>query len=182
MSRSYDPEALLIGVIGRPHGLHGETSLRPYGGRSDLSGVPALLLEQQGRRVQWHVRSLRRTREGWLVQLDGVDSRAAADALTNAPVWVARQALPPLGPGEFYVEDVVGCRVETEEGQTLGIVEGVFWNGAQDVMTIGPGPDPGASGPTEPVMIPVVPAFVRTVDPAQGRVVVAWEGQEAEPS
>lgn len=178
MSRSYDPDALLIGVIGRPHGLQGETSLRPYGGTSDLGGIAALMLEQRGHRVPWRVRSLRRTRDGWLVRLDGIESREAAEALTNAPVWVSRQALPPLGPGEFYVEDVVGCRVETEEGQALGMVEGVFWNGAQDVMTVGAGP--GASAETEPVLIPVVPAFVRMVDPAEGRVVVAWEGHEAE--
>jgi len=179
MSRSYDPDALLIGVIGRPHGLQGETSLRPYGGRSDLTTIAALLLEQQGKRVPWRVRSLRRIREGWLVRLEGIDSREDAEALTNAPVWVPRQALPPLGPGEFYVEDIVGCRVETEEGQALGVVEGVFWNGAQDVMTVGAGS--GAFDEADSVLIPLVPAFVRTVDPVGGRVVVAWERPEAEP-
>jgi 16S rRNA processing protein RimM len=111
--------------------------------------------------------------------LDGVDSRAAAEALTNAPVWVSRGALPPLAPGEFYVEDVVGCQVETEEGHTLGVIEGIFWNGAHDVMTVSAGP--GASEPAESVLIPVVPTFVRAVDPALGRVVVAWEGHDTEP-
>jgi 16S rRNA processing protein RimM len=176
MSRVYDPEALLIGVIGRPHGLNGETSLRPYGGASDLSTVPLLILERHGKRTEWRVQSMRPAREGWLIRLEGVESRTDADALTNASVWVSRKDLPSLGPGEFYVEDVVGCRVETEEGKTLGVVEGIFWNGAHDVMTVGAAT--GAAEPSEPLLIPIVPTFVREVDAAAGRVLVAWEGEQ----
>lgn len=180
MSGSFDPETLLIGVMGRPHGLDGELALRPYGGTFDLEGVPALLIERDGRRVECPVRDSRLTAQGWLVRLQGVDSRQAAEALTNAPVRVWRRLLPPLDPGEFYVEDLVGCQVETEEGKALGMVQGIFWNGAHDIMTIvapaGGGAD--AKGSPQEVLIPVVPAFVRAVDAPARRVVVAWEGHD----
>jgi 16S rRNA processing protein RimM len=180
MSRPFDPETLLMGVMGRPHGLHGEMFLRPYGGASDLGALSVLLLEQNGARREWGLRQARRVADGWLVRLQGVESRTDAEALTNATVWVPRRALPPLGPGEFYVEDLVGCRVETESGAVLGVVQGIFWNGAQDVITIaGVGDGQGLpNGQDDQVMIPVVPNFVRLVDPEARRVVVAWEGPE----
>jgi len=181
MSRAFDPETLLIGVMGRPHGLQGETSLRPYGGTSDLRAIPSLLIESQGVRREWRVRSARRVAGGWLLRLEGVESRSEAEALTNAPVRVSRRVLPPLGPQEFYVEDLVGCRVETEEGKVLGTVDSIFWNGAQDVMTVGAADAlPGAAGASDEgqLLIPVVPDFLRLVDAAARRVVVAWEGHD----
>jgi 16S rRNA processing protein RimM len=176
MSRSFDAETLLIGVMGRPHGLQGEISLRPYGGTSDLAAIPTLLLEQNGTRKAWNLRQARRVADGWLVRLEGIESRSDAEALTNAAVWVPRRTLPPLGPGEFYVEDLVGCRVETESGAALGTVQGIFWNGAHDVITVGAeGQNAGDDGQ---ILIPVVPDFVRLVDPAARRAVVAWEDPE----
>jgi 16S rRNA processing protein RimM len=175
MSRSFDPETLRIGVMGRPHGLQGEISLRPYGGTSDLAALRSLLLEQNGARREWVLRQARRVADGWLVRLEGVESRTDAEALTNAPVWVPRRALPPLGPGEFYVEDLVGCQVETEGGSVLGLVQGIFWNGAQDVITVG---DDGQGKDDNQLLIPVVPAFIRLVDAEARRVVVAWEDPE----
>lgn len=176
MSRSFDPETLLIGVMGRPHGLHGELSLRPYGGATDLGAISAVLLERDGTRREWTLRHARRVADGWLVRFEGVESRTDAEALTNATVWVPRRTLPPLGPGEFYVEDLVGCRVETESGAVLGIVQGVFWNGAQDVITVG---EEGKKITDDgQILIPVVPDFVRLVEPEARRVVVAWENPE----
>ena len=63
---------------------------------------------------------MRPVADGYLVHLAGVDDREAAAALTLAEVRVARAALPPLGPGEYYVEDVVGCAVEDEDGRAAG--------------------------------------------------------------
>lgn len=176
MSRSFDPDTLLIGVMGRPHGLHGEIFLRPYGGASDLAAIPTLLLERDGARREWVLRQTRRVADGWLVRFQGIESRTDAEALTNAAVRVPRRALPPLGPGEFYVEDLLGCRVEAESGAVLGVVQGIFWNGAQDIITVGD--DVPGSKDDAQVMIPVVPNFVRLVDPEAGRVVVAWEAPE----
>ena len=54
--------------------------------------------------------------EGYLLRIAGVDDRDAAAALTLGEVRVARSSLPPLAPGEYYVEDVIGCAVEDEAG------------------------------------------------------------------
>ena len=172
MSQSgYDPETLLVGVLGRPHGLRGETILRPHNpAGSDLGAVTELILESEaGERERRPVERIRRAGEGWLVKLGGIGSRDEADRLTNRAVRVQRRALPPPDRHEFFVEDTPGCQVTTEDGVALGVVETVFWNGAQDVWVI-------RAGDRE-TMIPVVPAYVRQVDPAARRIVVAWTAE-----
>ena len=169
MSESgYDPETLLVGVLGRPHGLRGETILRPHNpAGSDLAAVTELIIESEaGERERRPVERIRRSGEGWLVKLGGIGSRDDADRLTNRAVRVPRRALPPPDGQEFFVGDTLGCHVTTEEGVALGVVETAFWNGAQDVWVIRDG--------DRETLIPVVPAYVRQVDPAGRRIVVAW--------
>ena len=170
---TYDPDSLLVGVIGRPHGLEGELTLRSYNSRgADLMRVPRLILERESGPDERAVRSVRRGGETWLVRLQGIDSRDAAAAMTHAQVRVRKAWLPPLGPGEFFVEDLIGCQVRTESGQVLGVVDGVFWNGAQDVMSV---MAPDDAGDEHEQLIPLVPAFVRSVDAPGRQMVVAWD-------
>jgi 16S rRNA processing protein RimM len=105
---------------------------------------------------------------GYLLRLAGVESREAAAALTLAEVRVPRAALPPLAPGEYYVEDVPGCAVEDEAGVPLGIAVGTFWNGAHDVVTV-------AAPDGREHLIPLVPDFVLSVDAAGRKITVRWD-------
>jgi len=170
MPASYDPETLPVGVLGRPHGLRGELTLRPHNtsGR-DLGRVTELILERNGVREVRPVQSIRRGADGWLVKFTGAETRTDAEALTNVPVRVRRTALPPLDAGEFFVADTVGCQVFAEDGRELGVVSDVFWNGAQDVLLV--------KGEGE-LLIPAVPQFVRAVDVAARKLTVAWEGED----
>ncbi len=169
---NFDPQTLPIGVLGRPHGLRGELTLRPHNvSGGDLGGVPELILERQGGRDVRRVESIRRGGDGWLVKLAGVGSRTDAEALTNVAVRVRRAALPPLGAGEFFVADAVGCDVVAEDGRPLGTVTEVFWNGAHDVLLV--------KGERE-LLIPAIGPFVRAVDTGARRVTVAWDDEEEE--
>ncbi|HVV49701.1 MAG TPA: ribosome maturation factor RimM [Polyangia bacterium] len=158
-------------MLGRPHGVTGEIALRPYNpqGRS-LAAIRRLTLARDGRREVREVLACRVVGGGYLLRFEGVADREAAAALTLAEVRVSRSALPPLAPGEYYVEDVPGCAVEDEAGRPLGTAVGTFWNGAHDVVTVaGPG---GAEH-----LIPLVPDFVLTVDAPGRKITVRWDAE-----
>ena len=166
---SYDPETLLVGVMGRPHGLRGEISLRAHNREStDLARVPELLVERPSGRDERRIESIRRAPEGWLVKLAGIDSRTDAEGLTNAQVRVRRTRLPVPSPGEFFVEDALGCEVFCEQ-KRLGAVSGLMWNGAQDILVV--------QGDSE-ILIPALPEFVRAIDLAKRRIDVEWNEED----
>ena len=144
MASPYDPETVVLGVVGRPHGVRGELWLRPH----NVLGTPfetlrAVVLERDGVRTPYGIELVRPTPDGAIVKLAGVSTREAAAALTLCEVRVPRAALAPLAPGEFYVGDVIGCAVLHEDGRALGTVKGTFWNGAHDVMIV-KGPEAAA--------------------------------------
>jgi 16S rRNA processing protein RimM len=166
---AYDPETLSVGVLGRPHGVRGDLHFRPHNPSSRaFDDIEEIWVVRDGRRERHDVVAMRPVADGYLVHLAGVDDRDAAAALTLGEVRVARAQLPPLEPGEFFVEDVVGCAVEGEDGQPLGVVRGTMWNGAHDVATVD-GPDGRER------LIPLVPDFVLNVDAPARRMRVRWD-------
>jgi len=147
----------------------GEISLRPYNpqGRS-LAALRRIIVVRAGRREERDVTGCRPVEGGYLMRLAGVATREAAAAFTLGEVRVLRTSLPPLEPGEYYVEDVPGCAVEDETGRSLGVAVGTFWNGAHDVLTV-------ADGEGKERLIPLVPDFVLTVDPRGRKIRVRWD-------
>ncbi len=160
---------LRFGVLGRPHGVRGEIILRPYnagGFALDEVELPFTVdLEKGGSVVSRSLVGVRATANDFLVRFEGIADRDAAASLTNAVVLVPRDELPELEPGEFYVEDLVGCEVFDQDGRPRGVVRSTFWNGAQDVLTI-------VDAEGAEWMVPAVDEFLREVDLEGRRVVV----------
>jgi 16S rRNA processing protein RimM len=151
--------------LGRPHGTAGEISLHPFhsgGCRLDTVALPLAVTIGDSAAT---ITAVRRTADGFLLKLDGVLTREKAASLTGQQLGLPKSTLPPLGAGEFYVEDLVGCRVEDSEGRVLGVVRSVFWNGAHDVMVIGD-EERGER------LLPAAPEFIVAVDRLTKCVVV----------
>jgi 16S rRNA processing protein RimM len=169
---AYDPDTLSVGVIGRPHGIRGDVYFRPHNPQSRaFDEVRELWVVRDGQSRLYEVTSMRPVADAYIAHFAGVDDREGAAALTLAEVRVARASLPPLAPGEYFVEDVVGCAVEGEDGRALGVVRGTLWNGAHDVATV-----EDADGRER--MIPLVPDFVLNVDTPARKMRVRWEDDD----
>jgi 16S rRNA processing protein RimM len=161
-------QTLPFGRLGRPHGVRGELTLRPFNVDGDALAQTALpapveLVRAQDRREMTLV-AVRPANDVFLVRLEGVDSREQAAALTNFELWLPRSALPALEADEFYVEDLVGCEVVDLEGRVRGTIKSTFWNGAQDVLAV--------DGPDGELLLPAVGEFILSVDLEARRVTV----------
>lgn len=63
----------------------------------------------------------------------GVSTLEAADALLNSTLWIQRAMRPPLPDGEFYLDEVLGLRVQTQSGEDWGEIEEVLETPAHNV-------------------------------------------------
>lgn len=163
-----DEDLVVIGRIGRPHGLGGEMYATPTGATlSTLRAGDLLRLVDTaggaGRDVE--IAALRRVNRGVLLQLRGVEAREAAQVLTGATIAVAHDRLADLAaPDEFYVRDLVGCVVSV--GHTvLGPVVDVYPGAANDALVV-------RTQRGEQVLIPFTKDAVTDLDLADRRVVI----------
>ena len=90
---------------------------------------------------------------GAIARFAEIADRTAAEGLRGTELTVPRSALPPLDPDEFYHADLIGLRVETEDGEVVGTTTNIMNYGATDIVEIAP-----AAG--APFMVPLIPAAV----------------------
>jgi 16S rRNA processing protein RimM len=161
-----EPDTVVVGRIGRPHGVRGEVTVEVRTDDPDLRFVPGAVLQTEpadrgpltvaGRR--WH-------REVLLLAVEGVESREAAERLRNTELLVSLDALPPLDdPDDFYDHQLVGLTARLAGGELLGRVTAVEHEGADRLVI------ERADGGE--VLVPFVAAIVPSVDLAAGEVVV----------
>lgn len=157
---------VLLGRFGAPHGVRGEIRLQSF--TSDPLAIAAYdgLTDKSGTR-HFRLRAVRPQGKDMLVaQVEGVDDRAGAEALSRVELYVARDKLPAPEEDEFYIADLIGLRAETADGVEIGTIVAVRNFGAGDILEIAP-------AGTETVFYPFTRAVVPVVDIAQGRVVIA---------
>ena len=151
-----------MGRVAGAYGVRGWVKVAPGGGAlGTLAGAREWWIGERAYAV-----SEAKAHSGAVVaKLDGLQSREQAQALRGREVCVRREALPPPGEGHYYLDDLVGLEVVNEQGERLGVVKRLFSNGAQDVMEV-------AGERTR--LMPWVPAVVKQVDMAGGRITVEW--------
>ncbi|OGA15008.1 MAG: 16S rRNA processing protein RimM [Betaproteobacteria bacterium RIFCSPLOWO2_02_FULL_66_14] len=101
-----------------------------------------------------------------LAKLAGIETREQARLLRGKPVSVPHDALPEPAQGTYYWADLAGLEVVTDQGLVLGVVKGMFSNGAHDVMQL--------AGEGRERLLPFVPAVVKRVDLVARRIEVDW--------
>jgi 16S rRNA processing protein RimM len=115
-----------IGVIGRPHGVHGAVKIRSYSGEVDhFRSLREVDVELEGRRRPYRIRDVRIQGMTPVITFEGVATPEAARLLTGGELWVPEDSAAPLGEGEFYLRDLVGCTVASRSA-VFGVVVGVI--------------------------------------------------------
>ncbi len=114
---------------------------------------------------------------GLQVQLDAVTTREQAAQLHGAEIGVRRSELPPLTPGEFYWDDIVGLEAYSIAGERLGRIEEIVATLAHPLLRIVERQmHEGASkGKPRESLVPLVRERVKAVDLLAGRITVDWQ-------
>lgn len=131
------PPFLAVARVTKPHGTRGELVLASLSGETEhLLRLTSFTLRSSGSESRSdrvvEVEAIRRAHNRVLVKLRGIDTPETAAALRGMEVWVSREKAAPLGESEYYVADLVDCRVFLRErdaeavpvGYVAGVIEG----------------------------------------------------------
>jgi 16S rRNA processing protein RimM len=176
---------LVVGQIGKPHGVRGEVSVAvrtdepeerftdgavfttevprdrrvsaaPPAAPGFVYQVPKSLVAES---VRWHQGRA-------IVQFEGVQDRNVAEALRGVLLQVESGTLtPPDDPDEFHDHQLLGLSVVSVDGAVLGSVARIDHAPSSDLIVLD---KPGGGT----ALIPFVSQMVPTVDVAGGRIVV----------
>jgi 16S rRNA processing protein RimM len=154
---------ILMGVIGRPHGVRGLLRVQSFAAvASDLPRYNPLL-DERGRAwtLAWKGEGLAELRDE---QGHAVADRTAAEKLVNLRLYAPRDRLPATGPDDYYIADLIGLLALDANGAELGHVAAVHDYGAGTSLEI--------AGAGDPLLVPFTRAAVPVVDIAGGQITV----------
>ena len=156
----------LVGWIARAHGIRGQVIVNPETDFPDERFRPGaeLFIQRGGAIEALTVTTARFHRERPVIGIDGVETMNDAETLAGLELRVPVERLAALPRDTFYRHDLIGCRVDTRDGRTVGLVRDVEGTLTGSRLVVD-----GADGE---VLIPLVAAICTEVDPAAKRIVV----------
>lgn len=168
-----NPAYVLLGELGRAHGLKGEIRLKSFTADPlSISDYNPLTTDEGNSIVITGLRRAAGDQPDLLVaQLEGVASRDEAEALNRKELYVERSRLhEPEEEDEFLHADLIGLKAVDPEGEERGSIAAISNYGGGDILEIEPGG----------LLVPFTKEFVPAIDIRQGFVVVdyAESGQE----
>ena len=151
-----------IGVIVRPHGVHGAVKVEPLTDSSKrFRNLTDAYLEMHGehRPVQLCVTSV--APDAVILTVKGTETPEAANTLRGAYLCVDREHRVKLPKDSYFVTDLIGCETFDTDGNAFGKLTDVFETGANDVYEIEHGK----------LMVPALKRVLSAVDTENGRIV-----------
>lgn len=166
MIKSLPSEAkrrVIIGKAGAPHGLWGEVRVFPMTDFPErFRGMKQVYVGEE----RLTIVGVRYQNDTILLRFAGYDSREMASALTGRLLTVDRAEAVPLREGEYYTFDIIGLRVEDEEGNLLGEITDVLQTGSNDVYVV------EVPGQAKQLLVPALKSVVRQISLGEGKMVV----------
>ncbi|MCZ4498161.1 MAG: rimM [Marmoricola sp.] len=170
-ARPLDDDTIVVGRIGRPHGIKGEVSVEPRTDEPDRRFADGAVLKSRNERPgapgpttltvagsRWHSGRL-------LVRFAEIADRNTAEEARGTVLSVPFDPTEsPQDPDEFYDHQLIGLAVVTTDGRPVGELREIVHGSAQDLLVI------TAEGPD--VLVPFVAELVPEVDVPGGRIVV----------
>ena len=144
---------LECGKIVNTHGLRGEVKALYYTDDPAFFDTVKRVHLSSGKSLT--LSSWRQNKGAVLLKFKEIGSVEEAEALVGKTMSVSRADLPPLPEGRYYIADILGMEVVTDEGRNLGKVTDVFKTGSNDVYTV--------QGDRE-YLIPVIDEVVLSTD------------------
>lgn len=110
-------EKLVVGTILKPQGIRGEVKIKYFTDTpEDIKRFGRVFIDGEERKIL----SFRTDGAAVYLGLYGVADRNAAELLRGKDVIVLRADAPEPEEGTYYVVDLIGCKVVTENGKELG--------------------------------------------------------------
>ena len=150
---------MIIGKILKPQGIRGELKIKPQVDELNFKQIKTVQIDEK----TFTIKSVKLRDEYVFVEFNEIKNRNEAEELRDKNICAPQEELLPLKENEYYVDDLIGCIIKTEDGEKLGKVFDVQNFGASDILTIRDG--------SEEILCPFLNKVFVDVD-TQNKVIV----------
>ena len=128
---------LEVGQIVNTFGIKGELKVTPF--TDDINrfdDLKKVYVKTRKDNQLYKVENVRYHKNMVLLKLEGIENPEQGELLKNAYLEIDREDAIPLEEGQYFIVDLIGLDVYTDEGNLLGKVEDIYNTGANDIYVV----------------------------------------------
>ena len=139
-------DMLRVGVISSTHGIKGEVKIFPTTDDTKrFSKLKKVYMDYckkgiKGNRdsqcIELEVSSVKYFKQYAIVKFKGIDNINDIEQYKGIDLYVTREDAIPLEKDEYFITDLIGLKVVSDEGDEIGVLEDVLQTGANDVYVV----------------------------------------------
>ena len=151
-------QLLQVGVITQTHGVRGEVKVFPTtDDAARFKKLKHVMLDTGKETLPLEIESVKFFKQFVILKFKGFDNINDIERYNRCPLLIERENAVPLEEGEYFIADMIGMKVITDEGENFGILKDVMETGANDVYVI--------EHPSEgEVLVPAIKECILDVD------------------
>ena len=130
-------ELFRVGVISNTHGIRGEVKVYPTTDNvRRFDDLKEVILDTGKEQLNLHVTSVKYFKNMVILKFKEFDNINDIIPYKGMDLLVTRENAIPLEEGEYYIADIIGSKVITDEDKILGTLTDVLQTGANDVYVV----------------------------------------------
>ena len=130
-------ELFRVGVISNTHGIRGEVKVYPTTDNvRRFDDLKEVILDTGKEQLNLHVTSVKYFKNMVILKFKEFDNITDIIPYKGMDLLVTRENAIPLEDGEYYIADIIGSKVITDEDKILGTLTDVLQTGANDVYVV----------------------------------------------
>ena len=151
-------QLLQVGVITQTHGVRGEVKVFPTtDDAARFKKLKHVMLDTGKETLPLEIESVKFFKQFVILKFKGFDNINDIERYKRCPLLIERENAVPLEEVEYFIADMIGMKVITDEGENFGILKDVMETGANDVYVI--------EHPSEgEVLVPAIKECILDVD------------------
>ena len=159
-------ESLLeVGQIVNTYGIKGFVKIVPLvDNNNQFKSFKTLYIQEKKSLKELHIEEVKFSKNLVLLKFKGIDTIEQAEELRNVYLQAKRSDIK-LEKGAYFIVDLIGLEVYTEEEELLGILRKVIQPGANDVYVV-------ENKNKQQILLPVIPDVIKKVDIEANKVIV----------
>ena len=128
---------LEVGQIVNTFGIKGEVKVMPF--TDDITrfdDLEKVYVKTKKEEKLYKIQNVRYHKNMVLIKFENIETPEQAELLRNAFLEIDREDAIPLEEGTYYIADLIGMEVYSDDGNKLGIVEDIYNTGANDIYVV----------------------------------------------
>ena len=155
-----------IGQIVNTFGIKGMVKVNPFTDDiSQFEEMETILVDKKGSIKEIQIEEVKYSKNQVLLKLKGIDTVEEAEKYRNCYIKLPREKARKLPKNTYFIADLIGLEVYTEEGNLLGKVDDIYNTGASDIYVI-------KDELGKQILLPAIKDVIKQIDLEQEKIVV----------